>query len=157
MVSEILPRQTVLTPNGAKSGLQSKGLDAFGLTVPNISPVWSSAAPVAYNQAEMTLALSNMRVPFRGIREFVDTPTIWSDVTGLPLVGPAVVFRFHPEATRRLSSLVEARYGSPFIRSVPVAIVVRGITMPSAPIPAKLVLPWRYPRCQRLACNNFFS
>ncbi|BBA32564.1 uncharacterized protein sS8_0599 [Methylocaldum marinum] len=130
----IMPPQTVLTPAGAANDLQSNGLDALGLTVPNLSPVWSSSAPGEYVQAQLSLELTDVRAPFRGIREFVATPAYWSGVEGMPLAGPVAVFRLHPEAARRLETLVLARYGTPLIRPVPVAMVLRGITLPD-PLP----------------------
>jgi hypothetical protein len=89
---------TVLTPANAATDLQTNGLDALGLTVPNLSPVWSSQGPGAYRQAQLTLQMTNMRAPFRGVREFLSAPTFWSGTDGLPLPGPVALFRMHPDA-----------------------------------------------------------
>ena len=132
----IVPPQTVLTPAGAANDLQGQGLDALGLTVPNLSPVWSSSAPGSYDQAQLSLQMTDVRAPFRGILEFVVAPALWSGVNGLPLAGPVAVFRMHPEAARRLESLMTARYGAPLVRPVPVAMVMSGLTLPATlPVP----------------------
>jgi hypothetical protein len=132
----IIPSQTVLTPAGAANDLQNEGLDALGLTVPNISPVWSSNAPGTYDGQNLTLSLTNPRAPFRGIRTFDANPTFWSDVSGTAIAGPVAVFRLHPETARRLETLISNRYGAPFIRSTPIAMVVRGVTLPAIlPVP----------------------
>jgi hypothetical protein len=131
----LVPPQTILTPAGAANTLQSKGLDALGLTVPNLSPIWSPNAPGAYDQNTMTLQLTGLSAPFRAIREFVDAPVLFSGPDGKPLPGPAATLRLHPEAARRLVRLVEARLGaSPAVYPVPVAAVVRGMAVP-APVP----------------------
>ncbi|MBD2103994.1 hypothetical protein [Leptolyngbya sp. FACHB-261] len=133
----IIPPQTVLTPTGAANELQSEGLDALGLTVPTLSPAWATATPVAasdYDADNLTLNLTGVRAPFRAIRTFVSAPTIWSGADGASLSGPVAVLRLHPEAARRLERLVAVRYGAPVIRPVPVAIIIRGITLP-APVP----------------------
>lgn len=132
----IIPPQTVMTPAGAANDLQSHGLDALGLAAPNLSPVWSSNPPGVYSQGQLTLQMTNVRAPFRGIREFAATPTFWSGVDGMPVAGPVAVFRLHPEAARRLAVLAQSRYGTPLLRPVPVAMVVRGITLPATiPVP----------------------
>ena len=125
--------QTVLTPNGAANELQSTGLDALGLTIPNLSPVWAASTPVAsaYDSSALTLQVTGLKAPFRSIREFLARPTLYSGLDGRPLPGPAAVLRLHPEAARRLGRLVDNRLGtSPAIHPVPVALVARGITMP---------------------------
>lgn len=132
----IIPPQTVLTPASAANELQSEGLDALGLTVPTLSPAWATATPTASNHdaAAMTLTLTGVRAPFRGILTYLATPTVWSGVDGAPLSGPVAVLQLHPEAARRLERLVEVRYGGPVVRPVPIAMVIRGITLP-APLP----------------------
>ncbi len=133
----LIPPQTVLTPTDAANALQSKGLDALGLTVPNLSPVWAGAAPGAYDPAALTLALTNPRAPFRAIRRFVTTPALYAGPDGKPLAGPVAVLELHPEAARRLARLVEARLGiTPAVHPVPVAAVLRGVTPPATlPVP----------------------
>ena len=44
-MATLIPAQTVLTPSGAANDLQTHGLDALGLTVPNLSPVWAANPP----------------------------------------------------------------------------------------------------------------
>jgi hypothetical protein len=138
-----LTSQTVLTPSGAANDLQSHGLDAFGLTVPNLSPVWAGTTPSAgaYDSSQLTLQLTGLKAPFRAIREYVEKPALYSGVDGKPLTAPVAVLRQHPEAGRRLGKLVESRLGAtPTPHSIPVALVARGITMPD---PAK-VPSWFY-------------
>lgn len=137
----IFPPQTVLTAGDAANQLQSNGLDALGLTLPNLSSGWANATPAAgdYAAAALTLVLNGVRAPFRSIRTFETNPTVWSDVTGAPLPGPLAVLRLHPEALHRLETLVAARYGAPVIRPVPVAMVIRGIP---APPPGPQVVEW---------------
>src|SRR5262249_53759445 len=127
----LIPPQTVLTSANAANILQSKGLDALGLTMPNLSPIWSPNAPGAYDQNALTLSLTGPSARFRAIREFTtDAPVLYSGPDGTPLPGPAAVLRLHPEAARRLTHLVEARLGAtPAIFPVPVAAVVRGMTV----------------------------
>ena len=131
----LIPPQTILTPDGAATILQSKGLDALGLTIPNLSPIWSPNAPGTYDQNALSLALTGLAAPFRAIREFTDAPVLFSGPDGKPLPGPAAILRLHPEAARRLQHLVEARLGAtPALHPVPIAAVVRGMTVP-APVP----------------------
>ncbi len=130
----LIPPQTVLTAGGAANDLQSHGLDALGLTAPNLSPVWSGGAGT-YDPAALTLQVTGLRAPFRAIREFVASPAAYSGPDGSSLAGPAAVLRLHPEAARRLAALVAARLGAtPALHPVPVALVVRGAAMP-APVP----------------------
>ncbi len=145
-------RQTVLTPAGVTNDLQAHGLDAFGLTVPNLSPVWAGSTPSAgdYDPSALTLKLNGLKAPFRAVREYVAEPpstpppdhnptatlsaALYSGVDGKPLTPPVVLLRMHPEAARRLGKLVENRLGAnPPIHPVPVAVVVRGVTTPSPP------------------------
>ncbi|MEB3359849.1 MAG: hypothetical protein VKK04_24195 [Synechococcales bacterium] len=133
---DIIPPQTVLTPTDAANELQSEGLDALGLTVPTLSPAWATATPSAgnYDAANLSLTVTGVRAPFRGILTFDSTPTRWSGVAGTPLTGPIAVLQLHPEAAQRLETLVAARFGTPQIRPVPVAMVMRDFT-PPAPLP----------------------
>lgn len=140
---DLVPPTTVLTPSGAANDLQSHGLDALGLTAPNLSPVWAASTPAAggYDAAALTLQLTDLKAPFRAIRDYVATPALYSGVDGKPLPGPAAVLRLHPEAARRLARLVENRLGAtPAVHPVPVALVARGVTLPA---PAK-VPEWFY-------------
>ncbi len=136
-------KQTVLTPTGAANDLQSHGLDAFGLTIPNLSPVWAASTPAAgdYSSTALTLQLNGFKAPFRAIREYVEKPTLQSGVDGKPIAGPVALLRLHPEAARRLGKLVENCLGAiPAIHPLPVAVVARGVTMP---VPAT-VPEWFY-------------
>jgi hypothetical protein len=131
-----LVSQTVLSPILVANDLQTHGLDSFGLTVPNLSPVWAGATPVAgdYDARALTLRLNGLKAPFRAIREYVETPTMFSGTDGKPVTGPIAVMRLHPEAARRLVKLVENRLGAnPAVHPVPTALIARGITMPSSP------------------------
>lgn len=131
----LIPPLTVLTPADAASQLQSKGLDALGLTVPNLASGWSGTAPVAadYDAAFLRLTLSDPLAAFRAPMRFVAAPTTWSTVQGIPVGGPVAVLELHPEAARRLAKLVEVRLGPPLLRPVPVAMVVHGVAMPATP------------------------
>ena len=138
----LFPPQTVLTPAGAANELQARGLDALGLAAPALSPVWAGSNPAAgdLDEAALTLTLSAPRAPFRAVRSFAASPSVWSGVDGAPLSGPALVLALHPEAARRLERLAEARYGTPRVRPVPVAMLVRGFALPaSVPAPAWFV------------------
>src|SRR5689334_24490098 len=131
----LIPPQTVLTPSGSANDLQAHGLDALGLTAPNIEPVWAANAPGTYSQAALSLQVTGLRAPFRAIREFVTAPTDFSGPDGKSMTGPAAVLRLHPEAARRLSLLVANRLGqTPPIHPVPVAMVVHGVALPN-PVP----------------------
>ena len=61
----LIPPQTVMTPGGAANDLQTHGLDALGLTVPNVSPVWAANGPGAYSQSSLSLQLTGLKAPFR--------------------------------------------------------------------------------------------
>jgi hypothetical protein len=132
---DLIPPQTVLTPTGAANELSARGLEAFGLTVPALSPVWAGSDPAAgdFVEATLRLTLNQPRAPFRGIRSFTTGPAAFSGPGGVPLTGPTLVFALHPEAARRLERLVEARYGAPRQRPVPVAMLVHGATIPATP------------------------
>lgn len=134
---DLMPPQTVLTPTDAANQLQTEGVDALGLVLPNLSSGWADATPGPgdVDAAALRLTLSNPRAPFRAALERVGNASVWSDVAGAPLAGPVAVLRLHPEAARRLARLVEARLGAPLIRPVPVAMLVHGVTTPSAPPP----------------------
>lgn len=136
---DLIPAQTVLTPAGAANDLQTHGLDAFGLTVPNLSPVWAASAPAAgaYDAIALTLQLTGLKAPFRAVRDYVESSVSYSGLDGKPFADPAAVLRLHPEAARRLGKLVENRLGqNPAVHPVPTALVARGVTLPvSAKVP----------------------
>ncbi|MEM8715915.1 MAG: hypothetical protein AAGE92_09090, partial [Cyanobacteria bacterium P01_G01_bin.4] len=130
----LTPPLPVLTPNTAANELRAHGLDALGLTVPTLSTVWAANAPVSndYNATTLTLTVSGIRAPFRGILSIEETASLWSDVDGRALTGALAVLRLHPEAAKRLESIAAARYGDPLILPIPVAMVIRDITPPDA-------------------------
>lgn len=131
----LMPPQTVLTPADAANQLQSRGLDALGLVVPNLSSGWGDVTPSAgdYNATTLRLTLTNPRAPFRAPLRIETTPALWSDIQGNPVAGPVGVLRLHPEAARRLARMVEVRLGAPQVRPLPVAMLVHGITPPATP------------------------
>ncbi len=133
----LIPPQTVLTPTAAANDLQQHGLDALGLTIPNLSPAWAASAPGAYDPAALSLQLTGVRAPFRAIRRFLTTNTEFAGPDGKPLAGPIAALQLHPEAARRLTRLVENRLGAtPAIHPVPVAMAISGITPPATlPVP----------------------
>lgn len=132
---EIFPPQTVLTQSTATDELNARGLDAFGLTMPSLSPVWAGSNPAegAYDASALTLALTAPRAPFRGIRSFTTEPHRFAGRDGAALSGPTLVFALHPQAARRLEALVAARFGQPRQRPVPVAMLVRNAAIPAVP------------------------
>jgi hypothetical protein len=67
---------TTLTPSDLQQSLQSNGLDALGLTTLALSTRWADATPSAndYDAAELTLNVSALRAPWRGIRDFAFSP-----------------------------------------------------------------------------------
>ncbi len=131
----LIPPQTVLTPADAANQLQSKGLDALGLVVPNLSSGWADSTPGAgdVDAAALRLTLDGPRAPFKAPLRIEASPTIWSDIAGAPVAGPVAALVLHPEAARRLAKLVETRLGAPLIRPVPIAMVVHGVPAPASP------------------------
>ncbi|HHJ21197.1 MAG TPA: hypothetical protein ENJ84_15435 [Gammaproteobacteria bacterium] len=106
---------TRLTPASAQQSLQDEGIKALGLTAPQLSPVWSNTTPTADNYDNIQLTLnfgSPVQAPFLGILHSVDVPDSVYEVDGSPVAGPAIVFRFHPQAAVRLISLATGRYSA---------------------------------------------
>ena len=139
---DIIPPLSPLTRNVATNELQAEGLDALGLTVPTLSPAWASTTPnvADYDAEAMTLALTNMRAPFRAILTLEESAGIWSHASGSAIAGPLAVLRLHPEAARRLERLMAERYGDPLIYPVPTAMVLREVTPPDSGIVANWFL-----------------
>lgn len=143
---DIIPPLSPLTQAVATNELQAEGLDALGLSVPTFSPAWASSTPdnTAYDAAQMTLTLTNVRAPFRAILTLAGSTeasaNIWSHANGAALTGSLAVLRLHPEAAQRLARLMAARYGDPLIYPVPIAMVVRNITPPDSGIGANWFL-----------------
>jgi hypothetical protein len=132
----LIPPQTVLTPADAANQLQAKGLDALGLVIPNLASAWGDDIAASYDQASLRLTVTSPRAAFRAPLRFEAQPTVWSDVSGAPVAGPVAALVLHPEAARRLASLLAWRLGSqPQVRPVPVAMLVHGISMPTTPQP----------------------
>jgi hypothetical protein len=78
---------TTLTPAAVQQSLQSDGLDTLGLTTVSLARRWSDTTPAAanYDSTNLTLNLSGLRAPFRGIREFTfsaATSTLALAITG---------------------------------------------------------------------------
>ena len=121
-----------LTPNDATRALQSDGVASLGLTIPQLSPVWSDATPT-FVPASLTLTLDQNDVvlmPFLGILESIATDSARDvfDVDGTPVAGPITRIRLHPQAASRLETLARNRYstaGQPFVDSVATQMVVR--------------------------------
>lgn len=136
-MATLIPPQTVLTPGDAANQLQSRNLDALGLSVPALSTVWSGTTPAggSYDATTLRLTLNNPLAPFKAPLSLLSQAPQYSDVAGMPITGPVGVLRLLPEAARRLSRLMDSRLGLPQIRPVPVAMVIHGITMPATPQP----------------------
>ena len=112
---------TVLTAADAANQLQSKGLDALGLTMPAFGTLWSTATTTA-DDSTLRLAVTDPRAPFTGTFHLEASPVTLASVSGDPITSPAGVLRLHPEAVHRLESVVRPRYGA-LQRPVPVAMV----------------------------------
>jgi hypothetical protein len=67
---------TTLTPAAVQQDLQSDGLDALGLTTLRLSTRWSDTTPGGgdYDGVNLTLNLTALHAPYRGIREFAFSP-----------------------------------------------------------------------------------
>lgn len=132
---DILPARTVLTASDAGSQLQSKGLDALGLTIPALATGWASSTPAVSDVDDdaMTIRLAGVRAPFQGLIHREANPVFWCGVDGTPLSGPVAVLRLHPDAALKLEDLVGFALGVPVVRPVPVAMVVRGVAAPPVP------------------------
>jgi hypothetical protein len=137
----LMPPQTVLTPNSAANNLQAQGLDALGLAGPSLSPMWagSNAAAADYDPAALTLRLANPRAAWRGIADWRAAPALFSDPTGAPLTGQALVLTLHPQAVQRLQAEIDLRTNST-VYSVPTAMVVRGLAPPATLPPSQIYL-----------------
>jgi hypothetical protein len=137
----LMPPQTVLTPNSAANNLQAQGLDALGLAGPSLSPMWAGSNAVAadYDPAALTLRLTNPRAAWRGIADWQAAPALFSDPTGMPLTGQALVLTLHPQAVQRLQAEIDLRTNST-VYSVPTAMVVRGLAPPATLPPSQIYL-----------------
>ncbi len=142
-MADLIPRTTILTPPVVTGALLAAGLDVFGATIPALSTAWSMTTPGALADATLRLRLTGPLAPFTGFVQLESSPVQFSTVTGSPVTTPALVVRLHPEAARRLDTLLAWRTvgagapggatGAPFTEPVPVAMLVHGVTMPGAP------------------------
>lgn len=64
---------TTLTPSAVQHNLQNNGLDALGLGGVSLSTRWDTSAPT-YDANALTLNVTALHAPFRGIREFAFSP-----------------------------------------------------------------------------------
>ena len=135
------PLMTVLppaiTPATATQRLQDDGLAALGLTMPLLSPTWSSAA-VTFNEPQLTLTMTaQVQAPMLAIRSWVTdlAPHGLYGIDGLPLAGPGAIVRLHPQAALRLDRLMRARLGAAAgdIRPVPTTMAIRNVSDTLAP------------------------
>ncbi len=134
MVS-LLPPTVVLTAADAASRLTADQLDAFGLVMPVLSREWSTEAPSGLDDDHLTLQLSgSLKAPFHGVGRYLPSGGEWRDVTGQPVTGPVLALSMHPEAARRLLSLVSTRLGpAGAVRPVATTLLVHGLSwMPPA-------------------------
>ncbi len=129
---------TQLTPGAATQALQNDGITALGLTIPQLSPVWSEFAnQFSFSSSELTLdsgGNTTLLVPFLGILETIatDSPRDVFDVSGDTVPGVIVRIRLHPQAAARLRTIAANRYGDgsePFVDSVATQMVVRNLTV----------------------------
>ncbi len=69
---------TTLTPAAVQQDLQSDGLNSLGLATLCLATRWSDSTPSGgdYDATNLTLNLSTIHAPFRGIREFAFSPAI---------------------------------------------------------------------------------
>jgi hypothetical protein len=77
---------TTLTSAAVQQNLQSDGLDTLGLATLSLSPRWSDTTPniIDYKSDKLTLNISALRAPYRGILEFAFSPvasTLASNIT----------------------------------------------------------------------------
>ena len=126
-----------ITPATASQRLQNDGLAALGLTMPLLSPTWSSAA-VTFNEPQLTLTMtSQVQAPMLAIRSWVTdlAPHGLYGTDGLPLAGPGAIVRLHPQAALRLDRLMRARLGAAAgdIRPVPTTMAIRNVSDTLAP------------------------
>jgi hypothetical protein len=142
---DILPARIVLTASDAGSQLQSKGLDALGLTMPALATGWASSTPAIgdIDADAMTISLDAVRAPFQGLVHREALPVFWCEVDGSPVTGPVAVLRLHPDAALKLDDLVGFALGRPVVRPVPVAMVVRGVPAPPAPPASEAVTQYQ--------------
>ncbi len=126
-----------ITPATATQRLQDDGLAALGLTMPLLSPTWSSAA-VTFNEPQLTLTMTaQVQAPMLAIRSWVTdlAPHGLYGIDGLPLAGPGAIVRLHPQAALRLDRLMRARFGAAAgdIRPVPTTMAIRNVSDTLAP------------------------
>ena len=101
---------SVLTAADAANQLQSRGLDALGLTVPGFGTQWSTASTTV-DDPTLHLSVTGPRAPFTGTFRFELEPVTLAELSGDPITSPCGVLTMHPEAVHRLETLVRQRYG----------------------------------------------
>jgi hypothetical protein len=126
-----------LTPANAAQALQDNGLDALGVTALRLAASWAGADP-GFDPATLLLSIAGgARTPWRGILEHLDNCVAFRGVDGAGITGAGAALRLHPQAAARLQALAQFRYGvgvQPQVRSLPVALLVRGLTTPTSPV-----------------------
>ena len=122
---------SALTAADATNQLQSKGLDALGLTVPAFGTQWSSAAATA-DDTTLHLSVTDPRARSPARSALDPSPVTLAELSGDPITSASGVLTMHPEAVHRLETLVRLRYGA-LQRPLPVAMVVHGATIPADP------------------------
>ena len=132
---DLMTPQTVLTPADAGNQLQSKGLDALGLTIPALSSAWSASVVGPADDPALRLSVTSPLAPFKGTLRIITNPTGYCDVAGDLVTGTVAALELHPEARHRLQALITGRLGGTLNRPVPVAMLVHGVTAPATPQP----------------------
>lgn len=137
----LIPPQAILTTGSATNDFQASGLEALGLSAPQLAAVWAGATPAqaAYDAANLTLALSDPRAPFMGVARWVTQTGPWSDLAGEALGTPLFVLELMPEAARRLQIEVDLLTGNN-VHPVPVAMVLRDAAPPPTLPPPQIYI-----------------
>jgi hypothetical protein len=133
----IITSTTVLTANDVAGQVNSKGLDALGLTVPAFGTVWSdsSAPSPTVDPATLRLTINGLTAPFTCTYVVVAHPYTYAGLSGAPITTAAGVLALHPEAIHRLETSVRSRLGAAAVgRPLPVAMLVHGLTAPAHPL-----------------------
>ncbi len=119
-----------LTEGAARNRLAEDGVEALGITMPLLSPVWANAA-FFYDETALTLTSAGpLQVPFLGVLETIDVPRDVFDVSGAPIDQPITRVRLHPHAAARLMTLARNRYagaGQPLHLPVPTQVAIRDV------------------------------
>jgi len=133
----VITSTTVLTANDVAGQVNSKGLDALGLTVPALGTVWSdgSAPSLSVDAATLRLTIDGLTAPFTGTYVVVADAYTYAGPSGAPVTTAAGVLALHPEAVHRLETSVRTRLGAAAVgRPVPAAMLVHGPAAPAHPL-----------------------